>query len=297
MRSIFDIMSDSDTLILEFDRACDNLILSKYILADKRISDLLKVVASSKKLYSLIKGVLKGFDFVEEYKLATIRRGQFFLPKSRKKLISFVFCLLYYIDTNAIELSDFLKDNFSSSNVNLEFSNFTSQVILPFRHAVGREFLGEPEEKSTREEFEILTGSGIKIEEKMFLDQSLAPKTELFVDSAYEIEPATSEIPAQNIPKTQNQRLTHEHLVHFESLYLYSQDILAMVSSSNSINLAEKNTLLLELKKFENAIKMQEIGEISIAYKALRSALIWSGFNEQFSKQLSEIDHIVRELH
>ncbi|MCL2860999.1 MAG: hypothetical protein FWE22_01105 [Firmicutes bacterium] len=297
MRSIFDVMSDSDTLILEFDRACDNLILSKYILADKRISDLLKVIASSKKLYSLIKGVLRGFDFVEEYKLATGRNGQFFLPKSRKKLISFVFCLLYYIDTNAIELSDFLKDNFASSNVNMEFSNFTSQVILPFRHAVGREFLGEPEEKSPRDDFEVLSGNGVKIEERMFLDPGAAPKTEHFVDSEFEIEMSNDMNTQQNSNKIQPTKLTHEHLIYFESLYLYSQDILAIVSSSNDINLAEKNTILLELKNFENAIKMQQVNSISLTYKALRSALIWSGFNDSLSKQLTEIDHIVRELH
>ena len=281
-------MSDNDTLILDFDRACDDLILSKYILADKRISDLLKVIASSKKLYSLMKDMLKSFDFVAEYKLATMRKGHFFLPKSRKKLISFVFCLLFYIDTNAIELSDFLKDNFASSNVNMEFSAFASQVILPFRHAVGREFLGESEEKNSKEEFDILAvGSAVKNEDNMFLDS--VPRGENFISNDFEIDP--------QLNSQQQTKLTHDHLIHFESLYLLSQDVLAVVSSSNEINLVEKNTILLELKNFENAIKMQLISAISTTYKALRSALIWSGFNDALSKQLGEIDHIVRELH
>lgn len=56
-------MQDKYARIQRFFTACDELISGKYILADNKISELLKSIAASNELTTLFSAVTKGFDY------------------------------------------------------------------------------------------------------------------------------------------------------------------------------------------------------------------------------------------
>ena len=90
---IGDKMKQKNINIDEFLIALDNLIASKYILAERKISDVLLQVARSADVYNLIAQCMINFDFKAEWKVAT--SAHFFkLPDTDEQRVAFIFCLL-----------------------------------------------------------------------------------------------------------------------------------------------------------------------------------------------------------
>ena len=144
MRTVYDIMTNSDEAITDFFRSCDDTAAAKFILAEKKISTLLQVIASSKKLFAIMANATQSFDFAAELKKA-VRGKEFVLPTGRKKQIALVFSLLYSFDTKKLDLQEFIHNHFESDNVNEEFSAFGSVIIGSFRANVLDEFRAVPE--------------------------------------------------------------------------------------------------------------------------------------------------------
>lgn len=133
------LMSDADRYIDEFKAACDSLVSSKYILADKKIAQILKVIACSRKLYGLFKDSLSGYNRAAEFKKSKSffkGRQKLVPPKSQTKFIAYVFCLLLELDTKKRILGDFLDEFYFDINPNSEFSKFCAELIIPFKEAV-----------------------------------------------------------------------------------------------------------------------------------------------------------------
>ena len=127
-----------------FTLKTDELIESKYILADIKIVGVLKAIASSETLLALFKNCLDGFDYLEAKKkyLAPNRlmggdKGEFVLPPNSRELLAFIFNILVDIDSKNIELGDFINkyfyvDGSSSSG----YDAFINAMIKPFRNSV-----------------------------------------------------------------------------------------------------------------------------------------------------------------
>ena len=72
--------------IASFKAAADDLIGSKYILAEKRISELLKTIAENPGLISLFKTALSGYNYSVEFNKWQIKaKSALFFPKIRQE--------------------------------------------------------------------------------------------------------------------------------------------------------------------------------------------------------------------
>lgn len=116
----------------EFLSACDSLKNCKYVLAESKITALLKSVADNKQLYTMFASSLYGFDYTKTFN-ASLISGTFVLPTDPKKAIALVFRLLLDIDSGKIELRNFLEAYFYSPMINESYARFCLEVITPFR--------------------------------------------------------------------------------------------------------------------------------------------------------------------
>ncbi len=127
-----------------FLTVCNDLIGGKFILADNRISELLKLVAGSKQLTDLFSAVTERFDYTEA-KASYLRfpaskgaaHGIAYMPSERTEALAFVFCLLVEIDSGALKLNDFLLRYFyEDGSYTASYALFAERMLRPFRDIV-----------------------------------------------------------------------------------------------------------------------------------------------------------------
>lgn len=137
-------MEQAFAKIDRFFTACDDLITGKFILADSKIGELLKSVASSKELTELFSAVTENFDY-NAAKKAYLRfpaekgaaHGAAFLPVERGDVLAFVFCLLVEFDAGSIRFNDFLLRYFyEDGSYTASYALFADRMIRPFRDIV-----------------------------------------------------------------------------------------------------------------------------------------------------------------
>lgn len=122
----------------------DEFIESKYILADIKIVNLLKSIASSDTLIAIFKNCLDGFDYEKataEYlvksKYLSGDKGEFILPSTSRELLAFIFNLLVDIDAKRIDFSGFIKRYFfEDGSFSAGYSAFINSMIKPFKNSV-----------------------------------------------------------------------------------------------------------------------------------------------------------------
>ena len=117
-----------------FSVSCMDLVTSKFILADAKISVLLQCIAEEQQLCDIITEALRNFDY-EGTLAACCKDGVFELPNDARSSIALIFCLLFDFDTKKRELSDFLKAYFGG-NSNQAMFDFGHRVIKNFKTAV-----------------------------------------------------------------------------------------------------------------------------------------------------------------
>ncbi len=133
-------MKDGEEAFEQVLAACDELINAKVILAETKVSVLLQKIAESKKAYSLLDDVLKGFDFNYEFTLAKRRNAvgayTLVLPSDDRRLAALVFCLLLEFDTTSCDLQSFLDVYYYGDTPANEFAMFVRDMIVPFKQAI-----------------------------------------------------------------------------------------------------------------------------------------------------------------
>lgn len=132
-----------------FLKRCDELVRAGFIVADTRISDLLKAVVSSDALYAFFKDATAGYDYAAakrrymNYTPQGSARKQLLFPDDPAERLAFTFFLLAEIDAKSIDLSAFLQEYFyADGSLYGSFYAFCNQVIKPFRNAVKTMFRG-----------------------------------------------------------------------------------------------------------------------------------------------------------
>ncbi len=135
-------MTKREELDLFLMRA-DEFIDSKYILADVKIVNLLKTIASSETLLALFRNCLTNFDYEEAQKKYFIKnsfiadKGEFVLPETSRELLAFIFNILVDVDAGNIVLGDFLDKYFYVDGSSYSgYSLFINQMVKPFRNSV-----------------------------------------------------------------------------------------------------------------------------------------------------------------
>ncbi len=126
-----------------FLKACEEMPTVKFILAERKISELLITVATSSVLQSVVSSSSRGFDFRAALSRSRIRTGKRYSilpPASRRELIAYAMNLLYAIDVKAIPLQEFIDEYYWSPNgINFSFKLFAHGIILPLKSSVEAE--------------------------------------------------------------------------------------------------------------------------------------------------------------
>lgn len=132
-----------------FLQRCDEVMQSKFILADTKIGDLLKAIASSDLLYAFFREITRDFDYPaakEKYMngaASSPQRRRLLFPDDLSEKLAFIFCLLIDLDNKDIDLSDFLREFFyEDGSVYESYYAFCNQVIKPFKNDVKNIFRG-----------------------------------------------------------------------------------------------------------------------------------------------------------
>ena len=132
-----------------FLKRCDDVIRSGFIIADTRISDLLKSIVSSDALYAFFKDATNGYDYEAakrrymNYTPPGSSRRVLLFPEDPAERLAFTFFILAEIDAKSIDLSAFLQEYFNADgSLHGSFYAFCNQVIKPFRNAVKTMFRG-----------------------------------------------------------------------------------------------------------------------------------------------------------
>ena len=129
-----------------FIDACDKMVASKFIMIDKRISDVLKSIAKTELVFELVKQSMVNFNFDKEWKLATAKVGYMLPPEEPYKFIAFVFSLLNCIDDKKLNTSELLSRYFSKSESNNgPYNEFCESLIVRFKNIVVAKILNKSE--------------------------------------------------------------------------------------------------------------------------------------------------------
>ena len=133
-------IDDSDEAVYEFCDACRELPDTKFIMAERRISELLMMIATSGKLQAIVAGSCAGFDFPAAFAKSRVRAGKRYslLPPTRSRdLIAFAVNLLYAFDTHSVNLQEFLDEYYYSGNgVSFAFASFAHNIVVPLADCV-----------------------------------------------------------------------------------------------------------------------------------------------------------------
>lgn len=124
--------------INDFIAATNEAIDSKFIVAEKKISGVLRAVAASDRLIELFKTVTYGFDFKAAMAKACEKigsRGKLVMPSSPAAFLAFAFYLLLDIDNGKRSLRELLDDYYRAPSPNEQYSLFAGAVLVPFRDA------------------------------------------------------------------------------------------------------------------------------------------------------------------
>ncbi|MBQ3115811.1 MAG: hypothetical protein IJC07_02155 [Clostridia bacterium] len=135
-------MNKREELDLFLERAGE-LIDSTYILADVKIANLLKSIASSDTLMAIFQNCLAGFDYSGAKKKYLIPngdfldKGEFVLPSNSRELLALIFTLLVDVDAGRIALGEFInKYFFEDGSYSLGYASFLNSMIKPFKNSV-----------------------------------------------------------------------------------------------------------------------------------------------------------------
>lgn len=122
--------------------ACDELLSCKFLVAEYKITKVLKAIASSSDVCSLISECLESYNRDREFARTFIQdgHGQFacIMPTEEFKIVALVFCTLADIDNKKIDFTDFVKAYFGKEEN--AFEAFLGTMIVPFRDLIAEAF-------------------------------------------------------------------------------------------------------------------------------------------------------------
>jgi hypothetical protein len=132
---------DDNKILEEFIFACDDLINSRFIVAERKITNVLKVLVSNEALFDIIKFCFIDFNFSTEWEKISVKSTsnnyRIVMPRDSKIIIALVVNLLYEFDRKSIEIHKFLIQYFNArGDAQDAFNSFCRTFILPFKKAI-----------------------------------------------------------------------------------------------------------------------------------------------------------------
>ena len=123
--------------INNFKLKMEELINAKYILADNKVSGVLKTISDSTLLYQIFEHVTTDFDYQTFKSVCLIENAEdgekFSLPKREQDILAFGFLFLFEIDGGIENLFDVCNKYFPSSDgKQSSYKRFTEEFLIPF---------------------------------------------------------------------------------------------------------------------------------------------------------------------
>lgn len=154
--------SKKDVCIDDFLNAVSSTLESKYILIDRKISDILYSIANTQDVYNVIAKCMINFDFIQAWNGA-VKSNFIKLPENDDDRIAFIFCFLSNIDDKNLDITMVLDKYFSYDSETKPFELFCKNIIVEFKMLILKKLNieSEPEvifDKKPRQldEFELL---------------------------------------------------------------------------------------------------------------------------------------------
>lgn len=184
---------ETNSRIERFFYAAEELITGKFILAEIKISDLLRSIAASEELTRLFSAATEGYDYAaakREYLRISGKsngrpRGEAFLPEDRGEILAFVFCLLAEFDAGKMKFNDFLLCYFyEDGSFTASYERFVNRMIRPFRDIVRNCFPVETQEMRATERQAREENTLERLNECLVLERERIAATELAQEDA-----------------------------------------------------------------------------------------------------------------
>lgn len=132
--------------IEQFEQAINNLRNTKYILVDKRVNELVKVINKNTDIYNYIVECGINFDFNRTLLECESEDG-FKVPERDHILVAFVYELLKRFESKKYNITDFLEKNFSNNFDNIDsFDYFCIAMINRFEASIIKALKGNTKE-------------------------------------------------------------------------------------------------------------------------------------------------------
>lgn len=121
--------------IANFSTKMDELINSSYILSDKKITNVLKAITSSKLFFELV--TFCSEDYCYEYDRDNFAKNkQPFVFDDDKQLIAFGVNLLANIDSKEEDLLNILTVNYNNDNFDKSYKEFAKNFLTPLKEVM-----------------------------------------------------------------------------------------------------------------------------------------------------------------
>lgn len=121
-----------DVCIDDFLNAVSSTLESKYILIDRKISDILYSIANTADVYNVIAKCMINFNFIEAWSRA-VKSNFIKLPENDDDRIAFIFCFLSNIDDKNLDITMVLDKYFSYDSETKPFELFCKNIIVEFK--------------------------------------------------------------------------------------------------------------------------------------------------------------------
>ncbi len=120
--------------LVGFNNCCDEFVAGRFILPEAKFSAMLNTFSNNERLKNVISYALRGFDFDYAYEQMK-NNPEFVYPTDEKEIIALVYNLLFRFENKTIRFADFLNKFFDNN-----LTNFSKQLILPFKEAINSAF-------------------------------------------------------------------------------------------------------------------------------------------------------------
>lgn len=119
--------------IQNFVEACEELQRSKIILADAKVSNVIRSIVTSPVLVGIVGETLVGYNFANELENIGKKQKGIVLPSEPYRVIAFCFSLLSEVDAGRMDLQEFVDEYFEAESLAESFARFNAEVMTPFR--------------------------------------------------------------------------------------------------------------------------------------------------------------------
>ena len=229
--------------IVDFYKACDEMIEGRFILSDTKVSNILKAVVKSEILYDLYSVCMKDFKFDDVLARSIADNvsngGYFSMSDDNKEIVAFVTCLLLEVDKQKINLQTFVTENFfSPDGYNISYNNFALTVLVVYKNAV-KQLIGIDENG------EVISDDNNFMNDQISMDEI-----------------------SEEVETDQDTKIL------FASLLMNIQNLHHSINDNSKIKYNDKEELLIVLKALNKAIHLEDLLIINALLVPLEHMLV-----------------------